>query len=510
MSFNNEGERSVYLRDIEDDAISSRGSRKWIGAAVAVAVVAALATGGMALLNALGGGGAQPEDVFPNSAIVFAKLDLNPSAGQKLAAYRFASRFPKVKDKVTSQDTSVKESIFGSIFTSSTSWGLDYKKDVEPWLGDRIGVGVFPAMDGDNKPEMALAIAITDENAAKAALDKAIAHATGKVQMVGYAFADGYVVVSDTGAHATALVAAGKVSPLALPAWSTYSDDVKSLGSDQVGVVWADVAAAYKAIPKGQLMNSPLGQLQGSSDPKNATGRFVMGLHVDPSFLEMTGKGIDLKGAGSLTTAGGASQAGLMASFPSDVFGAASATGLGKAGGALFTGLTNKGDPIGVMPLLRHLGIESGEQVEALLGSETGVVVGGTIENPEYAVRTRVSDPEAALVVARKALAVVPVPGLTIGKITDPDGIVAGVGSGLTASIFNRAGSKLGGNEAFREVMPDLGTASFAAYVNLARFTSLLTKDHPKDAEPLKPFNALGLTAAGGAEPSFRLRLSVR
>ena len=114
------------------------------------------------------------------------------------------------------------------------------------------------------------------------------------------------------------------------------------------------------------------------------------------------------------------------------------------------------------------------------------------------------------MAVACKGPAVVPVPGLTLGKITDPDGIVAGVGSGLTASIFNRAGSKLGGNEAFREVMPDLGTASFAAYVNLARFTSLLTKDHPKDAEPLKPFNALGLTAAGGAEPSFRLRLSVR
>ena len=347
-------------------------------------------------------------------------------------------------------------------------------------------------------------------SSAKAAAAQAAAPGPGKVRRVGYACPYGYVAVPDTAAHATALVAVGKVSPLALPAWSTYSDDVKSLGSDQVGVVWADVAAAYKAIPKGQLMNSPLGQLQGSSDPKNATGRFVMGLHVDPSFLEMTGKGIDLKGAGSLTTAGGASQAGLMASFPSDVFGAASATGLGKAGGALFTGLTNKGDPIGVMPLLRHLGIESGEQVEALLGSETGVVVGGTIENPEYAVRTRVSDPEAALAVARKALAVVPVPGLTIGKITDPDGIVAGVGSGLTASIFNRAGSKLGGNEAFREVMPDLGTASFAAYVNLARFTSLLTKDHPKDAEPLKPFNALGLTAAGGAEPSFRLRLSVR
>jgi Protein of unknown function (DUF3352) len=511
MSFDNEGQQSVYSRyGVEDEALSSRGSRKWVGAAVAVAVVAALSLGGMTLLKVLGSGGAQPEDVFPNSAIVFAKLDLNPSAGQKLAAFQFASRFPKVKDKVTSEDTSIKESIFGSIFTGSKSWGLDYKLDVQPWLGDRIGVGVFPAMDGDNKPETAIAIAFTDENAAKAALDKAIAHANSKVQMVGYAFADGYVVVSDTAAHAQALVTEGKVSPLALPAWSTYGDDVRSLGSDQVGVVWVDVAASYKAILQGQLMNGPLGQLKGTSDPKNATGRFVMGLHVDPSYLELTGKGIDLRGASAPTTAGAANQAGLMASFPSDVFGAASATVLGHAGDRLFAGLIANGDPIGVKPMLSRLGIDSGKQVDALLGNEIGVVVGGTIDHPEYAVRTRGSDPDTALAVARKAVTAAQIPGLTVQKITDPDGILAGVGSGLTAAIVNGSGSKLGDNEAFRQVVPDLGAANFAAYVNLAKLVPLMAKDSPKDAESLKPFSALGLTAAGGAEPSFRLRLSVR
>ena len=167
MSFDNEGQQSVHSRyGEENEALSSRGSGKWVGAAVAVAVVAALSFGGMTLLKVLGGGGAQPEDVFPNSAIVFAKLDLSPSAGQKLAAYRLASRFPKVKNKVTSEDTSIRESIFSSIFTGTTNWGLDYKKDLGPWLGDRIRFGVFPAMDGDKKPEMALAIAFTDQDVA--------------------------------------------------------------------------------------------------------------------------------------------------------------------------------------------------------------------------------------------------------------------------------------------------------------------------------------------------------
>jgi hypothetical protein len=511
MSFDNEGQQSAYeTHGVEDEALAARGSRKWVGAALAVVVVVALSFGGMTLLKVLGGGGAQPEDIFPNSAVVFAKLDLNPSAGQKLAAYRLTNKFPKVKDKVTSEDTSIRDSIFSSIFTGTASWGLDYKKDLEPWLGDRIGFGVFPAMDGDKKPEVALAIAFTDQNAAKAALEKAIATTAGKVETVGYAFADGYVIVTDTSAHATALVEAGKVSPLALPAWSTYGDDVKSLGSDQIGVAWADLAAAYKLLPKDQLMNSPLGQLKGTSDPVNVTGRFVMGLHADPSFLEVTGKGIDLKGASSLTDAGAVKQAGLMASFPSDVFGAASATGLGKVAGALYTGLIAGGDTIGARSMLSQLGVDSADQVETLFGTETGIVVGGTIDQPEYAVRTRTSDPDAALAIARKALAAAEIPGLTLQKAKDPQGILASVGPGLTAAIVNGSGSKLGDSEAFRHVVPDLGTATFASYVNLAKLVPLLAKDNPKDAEWLKPLGALGLTAAGGAEPSFRLRLSVR
>jgi hypothetical protein len=511
MSFNDEGKHSFHVGPPEDDATpSSRGSKKWIGAAAAVVLVVALSVGGVAIAKVMGGGGAQPEDVLPNSAIAFAKLDLNPSAGQKLAAFRLVSRFPTVKDNVTSQDTSIKESIFGSIFTGNASWGLDYKKDVEPWLGDRIGVGVFPAMGGDKKPEMALAIAFTDRSAAQTALDKAIANAGNKVETVGYAFADGYVIVSDTAAHATALVEAGKVSQLALPAWSTYGDDVRSLGSDQIGVAWVDVAASYKLLPKDQLMNSPLGQLKGTRDPKNATGRLVMGLHADPSYLEVTGKGIDLKGASSLTGAGAANQAGLLATFPSDVFGAATATGLGKVAGGLYTGLVGGSDAMGVKSMLSAMGVDSAKQVETLLGSETGVAVGGTIDQPECAVRTRSDDPDTAYGLVRKVLdtAKNDIQGITVHKVAGPDGIVVGKGSGLIAAITSASGSNLGSSDSFRQVVPDLGRANFAAYVNLAELMPLLTKDNPKDAASLKPLNAVGLTAFGGAEPTVRLRLS--
>jgi len=158
------------------------------------------------------------------------------------------------------------------------------------------------------------------------------------------------------------------------------------------------------------------------------------------------------------------------------------------------------------------MGIDSAKEVETLLGSETGVAVGGTIDQPEYAVRTRSDDPDTAYGLARKVLdtAKNDIQGITVTKVTGPDGIVVGKGSGLIAAITSASGGKLGSSDSFRQVVPDLGRANFAAYVNLAELMPLLAKDNPKDAASLKPLNALGLTAIGGVEPTVRLRLSFR
>lgn len=513
MSFNNEGEQPIYVSHLPaGDAPSSRGSKRWIGAAAAAAVVVALAVGGMQLVSAMGGGGAQPEEVLPASAIAFAKLDLNPSVGQKRAVFELAAKFPRSKDKVTSEDTSIKESTFGSIFTGDTGWGLDYAKDVEPWLGDRIGVGVFPDMDADKQPDVGLAIAFTDQSAAKVALDKAIANAADKQDKVGYAFAEGFVIVSETTAIAAELVAAGKSSPLALPIWSTYSEDVKTLGSDQIGVAWADIAASYKAVLESQPKEDTLTLLEGDNDPKNVTGRVVAGLHADPSFIELTGKGIEIKGADTLVKADAATEAGMIASFPAEVFGGVTATGLGKALGAFYSSATEGADAMEIKPMLSAIGIDSAQQIELLLGSETGVVVGGTTDEPEYVLRTRSGDPDAAYELVRKVLRAgePDTEGITVHKVDGPDGVVVGMGSGLIEAITSHSGSTLGSTASFKQVMPGVDQAGFAAYVNLARLMPLLAKDNPSDADSLEPLDALGVTATGGAEPTVRLRLSVR
>lgn len=526
MSFDNEGGQSVQAGQLEgDDARSAKGSKKWIGAVAAVAVVAAVTVGGVAVVNAMGGGGAQPEDVLPGTALAFVKLDLNPSAGQKLAVFRLAAKFPDLNDKVTSQDTSIKESVFGSIFTGPTDTsglGLDYKKDVEPWLGDRIGVGVFPDIDGDKMPEVGAAIAFTDRDAAKKALDTAIANAAkgagaGKVQKkTGYAFTDnGYVILSDTTAHASALVKAGEGRPLT---GSVYTQDVKSLGSDQIGVVWVnDLSAVAKAFPTDSLKGSPFAplseSLKAAGDPKKASGRVIMGLHADPSFIEVTAKAVGVKNATPAVKVDPADGGAMIASFPTDVFGGFTATGLGKSIGVLYTSLTAKGDPMGVKPMLGGIGITTAAQIETLLGTETGLVVGGTIDAPEFAVRTQSVDPAAASTLARQLLPAAQsgTPAVTVSTVEAPKGIVVGMGSGLVGAISSPSGSKLGDTAAFKQVMPGFDRADFALFVNLGKVVPLVTKDNPKAATALGPFTALGMTASGkGDSSTVRFRLAVR
>jgi len=501
-------------------ARSAENARRWVGAAVAAAVVLVLTVGGVAFANFLGGGGPQPEDVLPANAIAFAKLDLNPSAGQKVAAYRLSSRFPEVKSRVTAEDTSVKESTFGLIFTGETGMGLDYEKDVAPWLGDRVGVGVFPDLDADKKPEVGLAIAVTDPDAARVALDKVVANETGHDHSkghvsakVGYAFTDDFVIVSDTTAHAAALVRAGKATPLA---GSNYAEDVKKLGADQIGVAWVDVAATYKAFPK-DLVPKGLTAAISRAGGSRTSGRVVTGLHADPSFVELVSIGIDVGGADALVGSVAGGETGLIASFPSGVFAAVTVNGLGRWLGGLYTSLTAKEDPLGIKPMLSGIGIRSARDVETLLGDEAGIMAGGDPASPQYVLRTRGSDREAALNLARRALAGIPAEGVQARKVSGPPGVVIGVrpaGSGpdLTSAVVGHSGSRLGDTEAFRQVISQDEKADLVAYVNLGKVLPLLTRDAKPgvDLASLKPLSALGLTATGGTEPTVRLRLSFR
>jgi hypothetical protein len=497
--------------EVDDRPTVGRGSRKWLAAAAGVVVIAGLAASGVAVAR-LSGSGAQPEDVVPSNAIAFVKLDLDPSVGQKVAVLRLAAKFPKTKSSATGKDGSPKQSIFGSIFTGKDShYGLEYKTDVEPWLGDRAAVVVVPDSDGDKKPEVGLVVAVTHEDKAKAALAKAkVNNARNSADGMGYAFADGFVVVSDSDAHASEMVTDGKNAPLKD---SQYGSDVKTLDGDQVAVAWADLGALGRALQdKGG--DSTYGVLRNLTVADKVSGRIVAGLHVTADFVELSGQDFAFGKPAAAPQQQGATTDGLAASFPADSLGAVSATGLGHLVGSLYTSMTSDGDPFDIKGRAASLGIESASDVETLLGAETGVVVAGSVDDPSFAVRTRSSSAQGAKAVADRVLDSSGMSdGVLVSQVEDPAGLVVGLGSddALVTALVDKATHRLGDDPTFLQVVPDRDHADFIAFVNLSKVLpqSLDSSSSADEQAAAKTLKAVGFAATGGSAPTFRMRLSV-
>ncbi len=139
----------------------------------AALVVGLLGGGAVFAYSKLSGGGPQPEEALPASTVAFMKVDLNPSAGQKVDGFRFARKFPELRKQLEGLDENgdLREEVFKAIQKSGDATDLDYEKDIKPWLGDRMAVAAVKD-DGGSGPIPVFALAITDQDKAKEGLDK--------------------------------------------------------------------------------------------------------------------------------------------------------------------------------------------------------------------------------------------------------------------------------------------------------------------------------------------------
>jgi hypothetical protein len=129
---------------------SARSPLRLALSAAVLVLVLALVVGVTVAVRGLSGGGSQPEDALPGGAFAFAKVDLDPSAGQKINALRFLRKFPALRDKVSLNDD-LRETLFESVSESAGWEELDFDKDVDPWLGSRIAIAAYPpAEDAEN------------------------------------------------------------------------------------------------------------------------------------------------------------------------------------------------------------------------------------------------------------------------------------------------------------------------------------------------------------------------
>jgi hypothetical protein len=255
-----------------DSAGPQRGRRTGLIAAAAVAVVAAVAAGSYGVLQLMSGGSA-PATAVPADALAYVSLDLDPSASQKIEAFRLLRKFPAIKEELGSGDD-VRKALFDQYREDSDCPGLDYARDVEPWIGNRIALAAVPDPEKGAVPLVVLQVG--DEAKAKAGFSKLTtcddADASGGVSFVGdYMLlaetqrqADGMAAdaeratLADSAAFTTAMARAGDpgivsmyVSEDAPQAFVTAQkkaqDDVSGMGTvgpEQIGEVFRDFDGA--------------------------------------------------------------------------------------------------------------------------------------------------------------------------------------------------------------------------------------------------------------------------
>lgn len=235
---------------------TSGGSGKKVALGIGAVVAVAAIGGGAFAWTQLSGGGPQPHDVLPADTIGYVRVDLDPSASQKVDLFRLAQRVPDLSRELGIEDDGDD---LRRLFLEDALGSCDdvnYERDVEPWIGDRLGVGFGPDLDSDSAP-FRFAVQVKDEDAAKTGITKI---AACDDQEVGVAFLDGYAVVAPTQKSADAAVKAAETKPLADDA--DFARDQDALDEQGVLSGWVDLEGfvdAFEESEAGQAATEALG-----------------------------------------------------------------------------------------------------------------------------------------------------------------------------------------------------------------------------------------------------------
>lgn len=221
---------------------SGRGRRRGVLIGAGVATIALLGGGAAVAFTVLNGGGAQPDAAVPSGAIAYTRIDLDPSAEQKVNAVRLLRRVPQFEEETGI--TADRDDLRQRLYEEAVSEGgggegcPDYADDVEPWLGDRAGFAAMPADDGGDPDPLAV-LQVSDEEAARTGIAK-IVECTGAEQS-GIAFVSDYAVIAETQDLADGFAAAAEEAPLADDAG--YQADMDALDGEGIVSGWLDVDA---------------------------------------------------------------------------------------------------------------------------------------------------------------------------------------------------------------------------------------------------------------------------
>lgn len=482
--------------------------RPWGLIGIAAGVVLALLVGGVVFaIGKLSGGGTQPEELVPASAFAFAKLDLDPAAGQKVAAMQFLRHFPAAADALGDNED-IREVIFGQ---AAEDAGLDYAEDVEPWLGDRFAVAAIPGPAGES-PDFAVYVQVSDQEKAAEHLPEMVStDAPGAVT-----FRRGYAIVSQDQSMLERVEAAATDDSLA--ADSEFEADMADLGGDEVAAAWVDVKAVIDAVV-GSTPGLPADQ-QEALDAFQ--GRIAITARFTDSYAEVFGRTVGFDAAAGLTQSAAKPVGPVMRNLPPNTGAALAISGIGSGLEQNWPDVTEalgqaSGDPGQIDAVLADFedryDLDLPADLATLFGEPTLFAL--DLESfqgaqlPLVGMRA-VTDPSAAESVVQKVLSLlefefgVDVASLPVHWATAGDSLYVTSDAAYTAAL--QQGGEVA-DPAFDTALPDLDTAQVALWVDVDGLFE--STGEGIDDEVAPHIAGIGVTAGyeDSGNATFRLRV---
>ena len=492
-----------------------QGSKSRPALLIALAVVAALVIGGgaWAVTRALGGGGDQPASALPADTAAYVRLDIDPKVGQKIAAVRFFDGLDEdVLETLRSED--IRKEFFDWMAEEEEAFAaISYEEDVQPWLGDRMGLGVVP--NGTDEPFFGIALQVQDEDAANEGLTKLqeSSNQTGDGGLDWYFHGD-YAVLTTTDAVGPLqdLVEDGTLADK-----DTFTQDMAALGDEGVVSGWVDVEPlaaltdspmAQETLDDASMMDGTgvLGSLAGTSQLASdaATGRYAAALRFADDNIEVHGvtRGIEATGIE------GGSSAQLILDLPEDTVGAFGLEHGDQLVANAYAAFQEQfpQEVTEAEQSAAEAGFTIPDDVQTLLGSSLVLSVGpgilgldATADDPEaweIAYRAE-TDTDAAEDLLTRSFDTVGAPELDDLLIRRADGGVLTLGVSQSYVDAVADGGGLGDSDLFKSAVPNAGDADSVFYVNINSlehlYLSEVTEPEAKDA--LEQLAAIGFSA---------------
>jgi hypothetical protein len=315
-----------------------------------------------------------PAAVVPASAPAYAEVTVRPEGSQAAAAPALLGRILG-----TSDPAGAVARLFDD---AAREYAITFERDVEPWLGDRVGAAITAP---GKRPDAIVVAASRDDDAAQATLDKALRDgAPRSYRGVGYRYdaheaiaagiVDHQVVLGTEGGLKAAVDAA---SGDALADAGALKDAREKVAADRVGLLYVDVGGAVRALAasRGGPDLAAAAQVLAGALPKT----LAAAVQAEPDGLRLDG--VSLGTPRALLT--GRSGADALNALPGDAV-----LGLGVAdagrvlGGLLAQATRNGGLTIAVVQgllgqLRERSGLDLQRDVLAWMG-DAGVFVAGT------------------------------------------------------------------------------------------------------------------------------------